>query len=817
MIRSFRFRILFAVVALTVATLLAVTVMTWRNFKLEVEDLQKKLLKNMIRSVTNLIDSKYDELLKYEFETIGNRRTLMESATATVVTALKSDYGLYESGVLSEVDAKAKSLKWLQKVTYGENQYFFIYDMNIIGLSHPIEEMVGKRWEGFPDQKQQDALLLMRDIVQNKENGYTVFKWPILGQQTVVKQMGYFTHFREWDWIVGTSVRIDDIEKDASKKIDIIKKDMETIIASIQIDESQEIYLFDSNGTIIVHPKFLDKNSFYHMDTIDHRDLVYSVMRAVKNSDTLSEYSCPASMDDSYTCFICADYYQPMDWYVAGSVSGEAISRPVSNLVKRQIYMILAVLCLGIGIAILFSNRLTSHLLLLAQYARDLPGKDLAAVDEHHVSGLVSRRSDEEVGHLITAFTFMEAQLRQAFRALTWESKVNSAFAEMSSALIRSMHVDEISKLVLDQARHLTGSTCGYVGYIDPDTGNLIAPTSSGEVWDSCQVSKKKEVFEKLRGLWGWVLTNRKPLLSNLPSNDPRSEGTPEGHVRIDQFLSAPALMGDLLVGQISLANPGRDYTQQDLVLVDRLASFYALAVQRKHTEDALAHSREQLRLLSSKLLAAEEEERRRIAQDMHDSIGQSLAAIKFSVENVLNNVKEHHIGGLADSLQRIIPSVQNAMEEARRIYTGLRPSCLDDLGILATISWFCREYQETYKGIWIESQIEIEEGDIPEPLKIVIFRILQEALNNIARHSKAEWVDLSFVKRNGLIQLTIEDDGVGFELDPIGEEIFHGTSLGIAGMNERADLTGGVFRIDSVIGKGTTICVSWPCHNSAS
>ncbi len=83
-------------------------------------------------------------------------------------------------------------------------------------------------------------------------------------------------------------------------------------------------------------------------------------------------------------------------------------------------------------------------------------------------------------------------------------------------------------------------------------------------------------------------------------------------------------------------------------------------------------------------------------------------------------------------------------MEEARRIYTGLRPSMLDDLGIIATIGWFCREFQKTYAGICIEQEIDIDEEDIPEPLKIVIFRIVQEALNNIARHSKAELVSLS-------------------------------------------------------------------------
>jgi signal transduction histidine kinase len=422
---------------------------------------------------------------------------------------------------------------------------------------------------------------------------------------------------------------------------------------------------------------------------------------------------------------------------------------------------------------------------------------------------------DDEVGQLIKAFVFMETQLRQTFRALTWESVINSAFAEMSRALIQSMHVDEISNLVLDQAKRLTGSEYGYVAYIDTGTGNLICPTLTTGILDTCEVKDKRIVFESFTGLWGWVLTNRKPLLSNSPSNDPRSAGVPHGHMRIDRFLSTPALMGDTLVGQISLANPERDYTQQDLVLVERLASFYALAVERKHTEDALTHSREQLRLLSSQLLATQEEERRRIARELHDSIGQSLAAIKFNVENILNDIHKEQVGGMVNSLERIIPVVQNAIEEARRIYTGLRPSCLDDLGIIATISWFCREFQKTYTNIWIEQQIDIEEEDIPEPLKIVIFRIVQEALNNIARHSEAELINLFFVRKDGHIQLTIEDNGNGFDLDSPPTKADHEKGLGITGMEERTKLAGGIFRIESVIGEGTTIHTSWPCQNS--
>ena len=174
--------------------------------------------------------------------------------------------------------------------------------------------------------------------------------------------------------------------------------------------------------------------------------------------------------------------------------------------------------------------------------------------------------------------------------ALSWELKVNAAIAELSSAILveQSFSIDDLSHLVLEHARRLTQSVFGYVGYIDPNTRCLVSVTLTRDIWEKCQVKDKSLIFEKFSGLWGWVLDNREPLLTNRPSEDPRSSGIPHGHIPISRFLSAPALIGDNLVGQIALSNSERDYTDRDLQLVTRLASIYAIAIQRKRAEEKL-------------------------------------------------------------------------------------------------------------------------------------------------------------------------------------------------------------------------------------
>jgi PAS domain S-box-containing protein len=231
---------------------------------------------------------------------------------------------------------------------------------------------------------------------------------------------------------------------------------------------------------------------------------------------------------------------------------------------------------------------------------------------------------------------------------------------------------------------------------------------------------------------------------------------------------------------------------------------------KRRMVEDALRESDKELRILSNQLLSTEEKERKRIARELHDGIGQALSAIKFSVENSLSVLRNRSNHSELKSLQAVIPLTQKTIEEVRRIVKDLRPAILDDLGILATITWFCREFQKVFANIDIHKDIDIREKDIPSPLKTVIYRILQEALNNIAKHSRADTVHLELKKKNSTIQLQVHDNGRGFDL---GKAISLKTSrrgFGLASMRERAELSGGAFEIDSSAGKGTTIRVSW-------
>jgi len=177
------------------------------------------------------------------------------------------------------------------------------------------------------------------------------------------------------------------------------------------------------------------------------------------------------------------------------------------------------------------------------------------------------------------------------------------------------------------------------------------------------------------------------------------------------------------------------------------LAEFYRRARNRaEESSSELTKTNEALRNLSSKLLSAHEDERKRIAGEIHDTLGSYLAAIKFKAEAAVQQ-KGKNADAAVESLETALPVIQECIEECRRIQQDLRPSTLDDLGLLAALSWFCRRFETIYSHIRTEQTIQIEEDEIPNNLKIVIYRVAQEAVNNIAKHSKADLIRLSLRK----------------------------------------------------------------------
>jgi signal transduction histidine kinase len=234
--------------------------------------------------------------------------------------------------------------------------------------------------------------------------------------------------------------------------------------------------------------------------------------------------------------------------------------------------------------------------------------------------------------------------------------------------------------------------------------------------------------------------------------------------------------------------------------------SFEILRLQgmaRKRLEET-AEARAGLRELSARLVRAQEDERRALSRELHDEAGQAFSAILMEAENLLDMQAPDLCGGVPHArLESIRDLASKGVNETRNMALLLRPSMLDDFGLLPALNWQAKETSRR-TGLRVQVNAIDIEGDLGEEHKTCIYRVVQEALNNSARHAQASVVQIAVRGGPGNILLTVQDDGSGFDAHRI-------RGLGLLGMEERVRHLGGTFHIDSQPGRGTSLKVELP------
>jgi signal transduction histidine kinase len=210
--------------------------------------------------------------------------------------------------------------------------------------------------------------------------------------------------------------------------------------------------------------------------------------------------------------------------------------------------------------------------------------------------------------------------------------------------------------------------------------------------------------------------------------------------------------------------------------------------------------ARASLQELSAKLVRAQEEERRALSRELHDEAGQSFSAIMLEAENLLDL---NHNSCLVPRLESIRNLAERGVAETRNMALLLRPSMLDDFGLVPALNWQAKETAKR-TGLRVQVVAPDMQQELPEEHKTCIYRVVQEALNNVARHAQASAVQISLQQHPGELQLSIQDDGTGFDAQRV-------RGLGLLGIEERTRHLGGRFGIDSQAGRGTLLRINLP------
>jgi signal transduction histidine kinase len=238
------------------------------------------------------------------------------------------------------------------------------------------------------------------------------------------------------------------------------------------------------------------------------------------------------------------------------------------------------------------------------------------------------------------------------------------------------------------------------------------------------------------------------------------------------------------------------------------LAFFSVTKIVRLELEAAaryeeIAKAREELKQLSARLVEAQENERRSISRELHDQVGQALTGVRVELANLSRRIRNRDMTGVEAKVEEIKELVEDSVGVVRNMALLLRPSMLDDLGLVPALQWQAREVSKR-TGLRVKIFADGVSEDVPEEHKTCIYRIVQESLHNCVQHAEATTVRVTVRQEPGRIRLTIQDDGKGFQAP-------QERGMGLLGMQERAGHLGGTFGVQTEPGQGTTISVLLP------
>jgi signal transduction histidine kinase len=222
-------------------------------------------------------------------------------------------------------------------------------------------------------------------------------------------------------------------------------------------------------------------------------------------------------------------------------------------------------------------------------------------------------------------------------------------------------------------------------------------------------------------------------------------------------------------------------------------------------------------RSLSRQLIQAQEKERKRIASELHDGIAQSIGVVKYRIEDAVVNFGRENPELDLTGLEATIEDMKGLVDEVRRISSNLSPSMLEDFGIHVAIEWLCKEFKAQNREIEVSCSVNIDESETPELMKVAIYRVAQEALQNIAKHSSATQVRTVLESSDGGVKLLISDNGVGFDTSDDVRGYDGKSGLGLRSMRERVDATGGEFELKAAPKKGVKVRAFWAAEDADS
>ncbi len=393
---------------------------------------------------------------------------------------------------------------------------------------------------------------------------------------------------------------------------------------------------------------------------------------------------------------------------------------------------------------------------------------------------------------------------RRAMQEIRQQADRAEALVEVASQLNKQIELGSLLETVCMTTNRTLKATGTAVFLLDPKTDKFRNRAAFSEApmlraFEGRAFELRRDTVESLVGRERPVAIIRD--LRDIP-------GLPYLHMltrlRIGTLVMTALFLPDELMGALIsiFAGTQPDITEDDVALLTGLADQASSTIANAELFEQVRTGRERQRVLAKSLVEVQESERRHVARELHDQLGQALTGLQFMLEGAKSRAGETQRAQL-DEIQETVGDI---MEQTREISLRLRPSMLDDLGLLPTLQWLFDRYTRQ-TGIRVNFHNGGCTERFPAEIETAAYRIIQEALTNVARYAQVQESSVSLNKRADILWLEVLDKGKGF--DPSLE--FEKPTSGLGGMRERASLAGGDLTVSSHPGQGTQILAALP------
>lgn len=488
-------------------------------------------------------------------------------------------------------------------------------------------------------------------------------------------------------------------------------------------------------------------------------------------------------------------------WGVAVRQSEDEVLADTKRL--RLNMLIVGVLSLAVAFpgTIAIASRAVRPVISLTEASKRMAGGDLETS--------IPAMGEDEVGILAENLEYMRKSLSESHEEVERKRREAESLYDIGLEISSLLDTDKILGSVVGQARALLASDVCLL-MISGEYGKLYTKAFSGDVTQALRDIS----LAWGQGFAGTVVDKGYPLSSDDYVNDStfvhdKAIDAVISAERLRSHLGVPLKVGSQVLGSLTVARRDvRAFTSQESNLLLRLGNQASIAISNAHLFEEVRGKEELRGQLLDRVIGAQEEERKRIARELHDEPAQIFSALVMQLEAMANELPATQ-ASVKNRLQRLQGLAGNALETIRKIMADLRPTALDDLGLIPAI----RQYAEGKLGdVGVKVNVRVANmgARLPAHMETVIFRVLQEAVNNIYKHAAAKVVSIELRRDRTGVMVTVRDDGRGFERGKAAKPGASG-GLGLLGIEERVSLLGGTVSVKSKTGKGTELRIEVP------